>query len=127
MRTFRMVTFGLREELLASPSIWLCIGCQSCTASCGQGVRGHLLFQRARELAVEGGFVDELFPERWRELQKKVFTEYIKRIDMVLHDTGIASPGIVPGKYIELGEPGYEIVHKKPLWRAAGARPGPEL
>ncbi len=127
MRILRMVTFGLREELLASPSIWLCLDCRSCTFACSQLVRGDMLMRRARELAVKGGFVDRFFPDRWREVQKKIFTEYVERIDTILYNTGFAASGKTQQKEMDLGEPGYEIIHKKQVWRASDARHGPVL
>jgi len=37
---FRMVNLGLAEELLLSPSIWLCVQCGRCTEACSQLVDG---------------------------------------------------------------------------------------
>ena len=84
MRILRSIAFGLRDELLGSPSIWLCLGCGSCTQACGQDVKGHLVLRRARELAVEGGFVSAGFPDRWRLAEKPAYREYAQRVDTLL-------------------------------------------
>ena len=67
---FRMVNLGLEEEILKSPSIWLCLACQRCTEACGELVSGHLIIQRLQELALEEGMVDKDFPYRWKSAQK---------------------------------------------------------
>lgn len=78
---FRMTGLGLTEELLKSPSIWLCIDCQSCTNACSQGVKGHLLIHRLQDLAVEEGFVDNNFLSRWREIRNALYTRFLEEID----------------------------------------------
>jgi heterodisulfide reductase subunit C len=84
MRVFRTIVFGLREELLSSPSIWLCLNCESCTNACPQRVKGHLVFRRARELALQGGFVDSRFLDRWQKAQKLAYREYVRRVGELL-------------------------------------------
>ncbi len=85
MWVFRMIAFGYREEILKSPSIWLCLGCRSCTNACGQLVRGHLVFNRLQELALAGGIVDSRFPNRWRKTQDAIYCRFTEQIDSVLH------------------------------------------
>lgn len=81
MRIVRMVTLGLREELLASASIWLCLGCQTCTSSCGELVRGHMVVRRAQELAIEGGYADVELMKKWADIQRDLFVDYVYDID----------------------------------------------
>ena len=76
-----MVNLGLEEEILRSPSIWLCIACERCTEACGERVTGHLIIQRLQELALKEGIVDKGFPFRWKEAQKAIYPLYIKKID----------------------------------------------
>ncbi len=78
---FRMVNLGLIPDLLASPAIWLCIGCQSCTNACTQGVGGHLIIERLKRLAVEEGFVENTFPLSWREFQQTLYCLLLNDID----------------------------------------------
>jgi len=78
---FRMVNLGLEEEILKSPSIWLCLACQRCTETCGELVSGHLIIHRLQELAMEEGMVDKDFFFRWKRAQKAIYPLYIKEID----------------------------------------------
>ena len=48
----RMVNMGLTEELLGSPSIWLCIGCGRCSQACTQTVKGREIIARLRRMAI---------------------------------------------------------------------------
>ena len=118
MRIVRMAVFGL-HELLKSPSIWLCLECQTCTSACGQLVRGHMVLRRAQELAIEGGFVNGTFQENWQEVQKRIFAEYIGNIDTIL------DAGCLAGSNLRAGEPTYETFHEKPIWGSADSRHGP--
>ena len=81
---FRMVNLGLEEEILKSPSIWLCIACQRCTEACGELVSGHLIIERLQELALEEGVVDKGFPFRWKKAQEAIYPFYIEEIDELL-------------------------------------------
>jgi len=89
MWIFRMVHLGLEEEILKSPSIWLCIACQRCTEVCSQQVKGHLIIQRLQELALEEGVVDSSFPFRWYEAQKAIYPRFIKEIDALFMTPGL--------------------------------------
>jgi heterodisulfide reductase subunit C len=78
---FRMVNMGLEKEILASPSIWLCIGCERCTEACGEEVKGHLIIQSLQKLAVEEGIVDKGFPFRWKQAQEVINTLFVEEVD----------------------------------------------
>jgi heterodisulfide reductase subunit C len=78
---FRMANFGLLEELLISPTIWLCIGCQRCTDSCSQLVKGHIIIQRLQALSVKQGFVPASFPARLKEVDKEIYPYLLNDID----------------------------------------------
>lgn len=80
---FRMAAFGLSQELLSAPSIWLCLECRSCTEACGQRVRGHLVIRRIRELAVERGLVGREFQAHWRDMEKEIYQHFLKKVDAV--------------------------------------------
>jgi len=82
---FRLVNYGLTEELLASPSIWLCLGCRRCTESCCQRVSGHEVIRRLQETALAEGFVDPDFPRRWQEAEQSLYPRLVEEIDSVFH------------------------------------------
>jgi len=77
---FRMVNLGMEEEILKSPSIWLCIACQRCTEACSQLVTGHLMIQRLQEFALEEGVVDTGFPFRWKKAQDAIYPLFVEEI-----------------------------------------------
>jgi hypothetical protein len=72
-----------------------------------------MVLSRAQELAVEGGFVDEDFHEKWLEVQKRIFAEYTGRIDKILGARGFAENDF------KAGGPVHEAFHKKPIWGPA--------
>jgi heterodisulfide reductase subunit D len=60
----RMVQLGLRDELLESPSIWLCLQCETCGARCPneisiagltKALRGLAMEEKGEALAAESG------------------------------------------------------------------------
>jgi len=78
---FRMVNLGLAEELLMSPSIWLCVQCGRCTEACPQVVDGCGMIASLRELAVREGNVDADFALRVRGAHKQVYMRLLDEID----------------------------------------------
>jgi heterodisulfide reductase subunit C len=78
---FRMVNLGLQDELLHSPSIWLCLECGRCTDACTQKVDGCLMIARLRELAAREGRVSEDFALRLRQAQQPIFMRLADEID----------------------------------------------
>ena len=81
---FRLVNLGLQEELLQSPSIWLCLECGRCTDACTQKVDGCLMIARLRELAIREGKVSDDFVLRLRQAQQPVFMRLVDEIDCLL-------------------------------------------
>jgi heterodisulfide reductase subunit C len=55
-KIIRQVLFGMREEVLKSPVIWLCILCYRCYSRCPQGVNFTDVMRALRHLAVKGGY-----------------------------------------------------------------------
>jgi heterodisulfide reductase subunit D len=49
----RMVQFGLKDELLESPSIWFCLQCETCGARCPNEISIAGLTRALREMAME--------------------------------------------------------------------------
>jgi heterodisulfide reductase subunit C len=81
---FRMVNFGQLEELLISPTIWLCTGCRRCTDSCSQRVKGHLVIQKLQAMSIKEGFAPASFPARLKEADKEIYPYLIDEIDALL-------------------------------------------
>ncbi len=77
----RSVVLGLKEELASHPIIWLCIGCETCTEACSQGVKGHLIIKQLQKYAIESGIIDKNFPKRWNDIQKEIFKAFVNKID----------------------------------------------
>ena len=81
----RMVNLGLVAELLLSPSIWLCLGCERCTNSCSQLVQGHQVIKSLQNLAISEGVVDVFFVSRLEKAEKLIFTRFFTEIDSIFH------------------------------------------
>jgi heterodisulfide reductase subunit C len=81
---FRLAGFGLKDILVRSPSIWLCLDCLSCLSACSQGVKGALIIRRIQQVAYEEGVVSKDFPLRWEQLKSEVYAQYIREIDKLL-------------------------------------------
>lgn len=56
-RIIRQILYGMREQLLASPTLWYCARCAQCSFSCPQEVRFLDIVQGLRNLAVQEGVV----------------------------------------------------------------------
>ena len=55
-RIIAMIRAGLREEVLASSSMWFCLSCYTCTARCPRGVKPTELAHALESLATREGF-----------------------------------------------------------------------
>lgn len=82
-----MANLGLIEELVSSPSIWLCVSCGRCTRACSQLVRGHSFIGQLQEMALARGIVHRRFRERFHEKSRVLFSNILDRIDGL---TGLA-------------------------------------
>jgi len=91
LRIIRMANMGIKEPLLRSPSLWLCIQCQSCTQSCGQAVKGHLVISRLQQLAVEENLVPADFRTQWQARQALLYGRFLKAVDGLLAAPGEAA------------------------------------
>ena len=79
--TIRMVNLGLTEELLRSPSIWLCIGCGRCSKACTQTVKASELIARLRQMAIDGGYVNPRLPYKLKKAEKLLYPRLLDEID----------------------------------------------
>jgi len=77
----RMVNFGLAEELVKSPSIWLCLSCGRCTEACGQQVDGRQMIQRLQEAAVFDAGVAPITIFRMKEAEALIYSHFLDRVD----------------------------------------------
>ena len=78
---FRMVHLGLLQELLLSPSIWLCIDCGRCTDACSQLVDGRQIIRQLKSLSVEQGIVNINFFHRLEQANRLVYRRWIEEVD----------------------------------------------
>jgi heterodisulfide reductase subunit C len=79
----RMVNLGLIDELLQSPSLWLCLECERCSEACGQLVKPHQIIKGLKEMAKLRGVVDAYFPSRLERANQLVYERYIEGINSI--------------------------------------------
>ncbi|MBM4284382.1 MAG: heterodisulfide reductase [Deltaproteobacteria bacterium] len=54
-QVLRLVQFGMREEVLQCKTIWVCVGCHTCSSQCPMAIDLAALMDTLRLLAVEQG------------------------------------------------------------------------
>ena len=55
----RMIQYGLREKVLKSHSIWLCVSCMTCGVRCPNEIDMGAVFDTLREMSIEAGYSHE--------------------------------------------------------------------
>jgi heterodisulfide reductase subunit C len=70
----RKVLFGMREEVLTSPSIWLCQMCYRCYARCPQQVNFTDIMRALRHLAVRDGYASSAMLMQEEAIEKQAQT-----------------------------------------------------
>jgi heterodisulfide reductase subunit C len=70
----RKVLFGMREEVLKSPAIWLCIMCYRCYARCPQQVNFTDIMRALRHMAVRDGYAPADLLAKGDEFDRKAQT-----------------------------------------------------
>ncbi len=76
-KIIRMLQLGIKDQVLSSPTIWLCLSCVTCTARCPKGVDLACIMDSLRELAIKEGV-----PQAQKQpikLFEKLFLDAIKR------------------------------------------------
>jgi heterodisulfide reductase subunit C len=63
-QVIRMMQYGMREQVLGSKAIWVCLGCFSCLSQCPNRVHIPAMMDALREMALEDG-VTVAEPEIW--------------------------------------------------------------
>jgi len=81
---FRMANWGLQNELLKFPTIWLCIGCESCTSACQQLVRGHMIIRELQDLAIKENSVPPDFEMQLEIHNRALYNRYRLEVDGLL-------------------------------------------
>lgn len=82
---FRLLNLGRLDDLLVSPTPWLCLGCSACTAACAQGVPGRLVLAAVQDLAIARGAVPADFRERLWAFERVTHQGFLAQIrDLLL-------------------------------------------
>ena len=76
-RIIRQILFGMREEVLSSPLIWMCLVCYRCYVRCPQQVNFTDIMRVLRYLAVKEHRVSSKTFERINELDR--FSQALRR------------------------------------------------
>jgi heterodisulfide reductase subunit C len=58
----RMVQYGMREQVLSSHAVWMCVSCMTCGARCPNDIDMSAVFDTLREMAREAGYSYEKEP-----------------------------------------------------------------
>jgi heterodisulfide reductase subunit C len=87
---FRMVNLGLTDELLSSPSIWLCLDCGRCTSVCSQLVDGREIIRRLKDDAIQRGIIDRNFFARLEQANRLVYSKWLEEVDALFGFDGAA-------------------------------------
>jgi heterodisulfide reductase subunit C len=56
-QVLRLVQFGLRQDVLTCKTIWVCVGCHTCSSQCPMGIDLAAVMDTLRLMAVEEGVV----------------------------------------------------------------------
>jgi heterodisulfide reductase subunit C len=70
----RKILYGMREEVLSSPAIWLCVMCYRCYARCPQQVNFTDIMRALRHMAVRDGYAPVEMLAKEDEADKKAQT-----------------------------------------------------
>ena len=55
----RLIQLGLKDQVLSSSAIWMCVGCEACGTRCPNQIRLAPMFDALRYMALEGGYKPE--------------------------------------------------------------------
>jgi heterodisulfide reductase subunit C len=74
MQVIKMVNLGLKSDVLASSTIWICASCYTCTSRCPQGVDIPMLMSTLKNMALKSD-VQAKIPSKPKF--HKAFTEIV--------------------------------------------------
>jgi heterodisulfide reductase subunit C len=83
-RIIRQANLGLAANLLASPAIWLCLGCKRCAEACSQAASGYAVIQQLQQRALDTHIVDAGFQIRLRAADRIIYPKFLDEIDTLL-------------------------------------------
>lgn len=66
------IRLGLREAVLSSPKIWLCLRCHRCSFLCPQGVRFADINATVANLAIRDGYMSRVKADRLAALESRL-------------------------------------------------------
>ncbi|RLA93383.1 MAG: hypothetical protein DRG83_21075 [Deltaproteobacteria bacterium] len=72
VKIMRTCYVGKEDDLLASPELWLCISCETCTEVCKQGVKGSVLISRLKKKAIEKGVLPPETESEFAEIDRSI-------------------------------------------------------
>jgi heterodisulfide reductase subunit C len=73
----RQILYGMKKELLASPSLWYCARCANCSFQCPQDVRFMDIVQGLRNMAIREGLVSPAHAARLEQGER--FIQELRR------------------------------------------------
>ena len=82
----RMILLGMKQELLASSQIWLCIQCYACSVKCPQNVKFRDVVKVLRTLAVEQGFARADVAAEMSRLNNVLVKKHLRLTNMLLEN-----------------------------------------
>ena len=69
-KIIRMILLGMKEKVLSSDLIWLCVMCYTCSFHCPQDVKFASVMDVLRKMAVKEGYAKPSFVENVEEIDK---------------------------------------------------------
>lgn len=85
-KLIRMILLGMREQVLSSKVIWLCLRCYTCTANCPHDVDFSNIMMNLREMAIEEGYAPPELPEKIEFLTTAANDLRKDCINLLLHE-----------------------------------------
>ena len=71
----RMIQYGMKDRVLKSHAIWLCVSCMTCGVRCPNDIDMSVVFDTLREMAIEAGYSYESEPN-----VVKIHEEFVRSI-----------------------------------------------
>jgi heterodisulfide reductase subunit C len=83
----RQILYGMKKELLASPSLWYCARCANCSFQCPQDVRFMDIVQGLRNMAIREGLVSPAHAARLEQGERFIQQLRCRLIRTILDKT----------------------------------------
>ena len=85
---FRLLNLGRQDEILDSPSLWLCLECQACTDACTQQVPGHMVIRALQEMSMARGLAPTDMRRRLWAIEHALLPRYLDEVDALFASEG---------------------------------------